>query len=412
MKRFLKKIIPEPVKKVRKRILEKYYLTNGLKNKKKNNKKIINGVIKVVFVVYMPQEWNSLDAVYMEMQKDKRFKTYVIVTPHESRLSDGSIISSYEFFSRLPGEVKEAKTNKGWFDVKKLKPDIIFRQESFDDNFPDEYSTHKLARIARLFYIPYAYTNTIKHLPMEFHLGFVGYCSVIFPANDQTYIYLKTMKEKYKELGDLDIYNLGFPRYDLLDEVVDETSQYKRFLWIPRYSLDSVGNDATSFFRYRNELIQIFKANPDRELLIRPHPLMFDEFIKKGAMSEEEVDSFISEIKAIPNVSLDNEMDYMRSFKWSDSMIADHSSLNFEYFAMGKPIIYCSNDVNTSLGDMSIGVYDGTDWNYLKRNLEDLWDGKDNLKKTRTKLAHIYNKKMNRHCAKIIVDTCYKVLKY
>lgn len=408
MRQILRKIIPEPIRKMKIQYIEKKSLKDGARIKKQVILKDPGKPLIVVFVVYMPQEWNSLEAVYLMMKKDSRFKAYLLVTPHESILSDGRTMSSYDFFSRFGNDVIDAKLENGWYNVADLHPDIIFRQESFDDNFPSEYSGKKLAEIAKLYYIPYAYTNTAKHIPMEFHLGFISYCKTVFAANTETYNYLLTLKKTYRELADLSVYDIGFPRYDLLGDVELEDAPIRHFLWIPRYSLDFEGNDGTNFFKYKKNIIKYFSENKNIELRIRPHPLMFKEFVKRGAMSSEDVESFINEINGIGNITLDNEMDYMKTFDWSDAMIADHSSLNFEYLAMGKPVIYCNDDAEKSLGEMSECVYDGTDWEKLKDALDCLLKNADVLKDKRTNIAIKANRSMNRHCAEEIINICFE----
>ena len=64
MRQILRKIIPEPIRKMKIQYIEKKSLKDGARIKKQVILKDPGKPLIVVFVVYMPQEWNSLEINY------------------------------------------------------------------------------------------------------------------------------------------------------------------------------------------------------------------------------------------------------------------------------------------------------------------------------------------------------------
>ncbi len=54
--------------------------------------------------------------------------------------------------------------------------------------------------------------------------------------------------------------------------------------------------------------------NPNMDILLRPHPLMFKNFIGKGIMSEIEVDEFNESCLSRENIRVDLEKEYHATF--------------------------------------------------------------------------------------------------
>lgn len=53
------------------------------------------------------------------------------------------------------------------------------------------------------------------------------------------------------------------------------------------------------------------QAFPKVEFVVRPHPLMFDNFIHTGEMTESEVENFKSTCRSAPNIRLDQSGEYV-----------------------------------------------------------------------------------------------------
>ena len=111
-----------------------------------------------------------------------------------------------------------------------------------------------------------------------------------------------------------------------------------KLLWTPRWSTDkSIGG--SHFFDYKDDLIEVAEKGYCN-LIIRPHPLMFSNFVKTGEMTKEEYITFCKMCKE-KNVLIDLSEVYLRTFIDTDILITDLSSIVQEFFVLGKPIVYC-----------------------------------------------------------------------
>ena len=156
----------------------------------------------------------------------------------------------------------------------------------------------------------------------------------------------------------------------------------KTVLWTPRWSTDShVGG--SNFFKYKDTILQLATNNLDILFIIRPHPLMFSNFLKTGEMTEEEVTEFKLYCHNSGNVVLDESKSYSDTFWNSDLLITDFSGIVPEYFITGKPIIYCHSNVNFEYTDTTNHLihccYEAFDSNDIERYVHELISQEDTM---------------------------------
>ena len=252
-------------------------------------------------------------------------------------------------------------------------------------------------RHGKLCYIPYNYNFSKKrHLEIEYAPSFLKELSILFSDSNYICEYVQRMATELK-LKTIDVYNVGSTAFGrLLQEKKVRSEDRFTFLWIPRWSTDNLNNHGTSFLEYYDRLIDYFDSNDNMELVIRPHPFMFEQFIAKGVLSKEKVKSIIEEVDTRDNVRFDYAMDYLCSFQESDALIADYSSLIVEYFLTGKPILFCENncDWNTEplIKEISEVIYYTVTWDELKGGMDDVFGGKDNAMERRVEIIQRYYK--------------------
>ncbi len=96
--------------------------------------------------------------------------------------------------------------------------------------------------------------------------------------------------------------------------------------------------------RHKDFLPKYAEENPNVDVLFRPHPMTFDNFIKTGEMTAEEVADFIKKRNDCHNTSMDNSKEYGATFWQSSVLLTDISAVVIEYFVTGKPIIFCTSN--------------------------------------------------------------------
>ena len=88
-------------------------------------------------------------------------------------------------------------------------------------------------------------------------------------------------------------------------------------------------------------MFSFIKSNKQYSLIFRPHPLLFQNFLATGELTQEAFSSLIKDIEDTPNIYLDESGDYLDSFNKSNMLITDTSGLIIDYYLTGKPIIFC-----------------------------------------------------------------------
>ena len=130
-------------------------------------------------------------------------------------------------------------------------------------------------------------------------------------------------------------------------------------------------------------------------------------------MTEEEVNDYLKQIEAMPNMSMDKEKEYNGTIWASDALIADISAFMPEYYITGKPIIFCASNMFLELTeDMEMllkGCYISYNEEDTYKYLDKLKFGEDTLKPVRQEMInHIFGESLNNSSAKI-VESVYKL---
>ena len=383
----------------------------------KTRQQIDNGEkIRVAFIVQFPEMWNSTKSIYECMVKDDQFETYIITVPKrgKSNILYSEFLKENEaykyFFDR---KIKTYSVNKNNCNaiIKKIAPNYIFLQRPYDAYMPKKMSQYRLAKKSILCYVPYGYefVNGI-HLDIEYNKSALDNIYFIFCDNSETYKYVAEKSSKYLVEGKRKIFDIGYPKFDSVLEKCMNKSKKNTFLWLPRWSLDDK-NDKSNFFEYFDLLVEFFHQHQEFNLIIRPHPLMFSNFVLTGVLSQEEVCDIKTKIGKMPNVHIDNSKDYLNAFTESDFLIADFTSLLIEYYVLRKPIIYCGSikDFNSIGMLMKIGMYCVNNWNELMNTLEMLICGQDEKKKVYLDVAEKLSPKANvgEHIKNIILKDIF-----
>lgn len=320
--------------------------------------------INVLFILQYPEMWNSHKTVYDAFCNDERFFVSVLAVPKQKGVvkSDGHFESENTallFCEMQSLRYINSRPYGKWINVDTLAADFVFVQRPYDECMPETMSLKRFSESAIVCYIPYGYefVNNI-HLEIEYNINFLNSVFCCFAENSETYQYIINCSKKDYESGLRKVFDIGYPRFDLIDSIDNNSNHRYSVLWTPRWSVSNK-NDESHFFDYVDVLIDYFVAHPYMNLIIRPHPLMFKNFTEKGVMSEKEVDTLKERINCLENIEWDFNLDYLKTFEITDILISDFSSLVIEYFSTNKPVLYCGDSTGfNSIGkEMDKGLY-------------------------------------------------------
>lgn len=325
--------------------------------------------IRVVFFLQYPEMWNSEKTVYLSMKNTATIDSIVLCIPKRKR--DTGMFeeknAAFQFCNENGIRAIDAYEDRKW---KAIEADYIFLQRPYDSDMPECYQMEELSKKSLLCYIPYGFEFAKGiHWDIEYNTSANQHLYMIFADNRCSHNYVIKKNITSLVIGARRVYDIGYPRFDLIAHCM-ENNKCKTFLWLPRWSVDD-SNDKSTFVDYYEHLVEFFEKDNSIELIIRPHPLMFENFIKCGLYSKEQVDQIINRVNMISNITWDNNTDYLKTFDESDCLIADFTSLIIEYYVTGKPIIYCgkSESFNEIGKEIEKSFYKVGGWEDLKKGI-------------------------------------------
>ncbi len=381
------------------REIESIFNLLSIKLKHKRNEKI-----RVVFITQYIPAWNKSEPVYQRMRANTKFEVSILCVPSEIKnnilSAEIKVNSTYEYFKTHGYEnVIDAMLPAGnWFDLKSLSPDYVFYTRPYNTFMPSCYTAQIVSKYTKICLIMYAY-NTSKDI-IAIHGGirdFYSYMYFYFAESDYAASYHKNKNALRIKFGLQKIMHSGYMVLETIYKRKNETTDIWNFsdntfrvIWTPRWTSDP-GSGSTNFFKYKDFFINFAKDNSKIDFLFRPHPLTFSHFIETGEMTAEDVQSFRDNCEHAKNIYLDETEEYIPTIWNSSVLISDNSSLLIEYFATGKPVIFCQSYMTMEFLDevkkiIYEGCYVASNEDDIRKYISELQCGNDYLKQKRAEI--------------------------
>lgn len=379
--------------------------------------------INVVFLYQMPELWNKLDSVCKELIKNEKFNVTILTIPKanitntyvksdaERYLDNEALQNAENFYCKV---IDARISENEWFDLKSLMPDYVFYQRPYDEYLPDAYRSYNVIKHAKTCYVPYAWAMTTNLEDTCYNREFFRNLYLFYAENTEVYRDIKKKNSISNALNLRQILSLGYPSFDLLYELEhsesvswtrDKKLDTLRIIWTPRWTTNAK-LCASNFFEYKDKFVELARENEDTFILFRPHPMAFENYIKTGLMSQDQIDEYKRSVNELENAAIDSQKDYLDTFWNSDILVTDISSVIVEYFLTGKPIIYCDNDtapLDKFTTELSAGFYCVKSWDEIVSTIAELRDGKDRLYGKRQELIKkLYGDDIKHSSGKIV----------
>jgi len=317
--------------------------------------------IKVVFLTFYFEAWDALADVHSQMLNDERFEVTVISIPRRFRkeepFADEDKVSAF----LTEQGVKHLSFNfddslVGLARLRELAPDYVFINYPWQRNYQPGYRVEALSEFTKVCYVPY-YSLALVNEPGE--IGVTPYlftqrsnqlASLVFTQDANTiYAYAKTSR------GNGYVHLTGTPKIDALVRKVNESDPHwplnnpgnRKLVWAPHHSFSESWFNFGMFPKISGQMLHFAKSNPQLDILMRPHPIMFGNVVASGVRTEEELNLWLQEWNSLPNTAIDSEGDIAPLFAAADVFITDGISFLGEYpLATGKPAIFFENDAH------------------------------------------------------------------
>jgi len=300
-------------------------------NKQKSN------VIRVIFVCHRPALWGSLQSIYEACLRCNKIEPIIFAIPnkldipslglnHENYIDEGA----YDFFIEQGyGNVIQGynSENGQWIQLSKLAPHYVFLQTPYDACRPKHLSSKVISAYAKVCFSHYAVPFMNGEIERESSpLGFIENVSMLFASNEEQADLFEDILKKKNSIITNSVYVSGAPKFDIDKEAIKESDSewlFKdekkiRVFWTPRWCITE--NNCT-FFEFKDRIVEFFKTHDEFELIFRPHPQAFREYLKQGIMSEEEIVLYQKMYKDASNMTIDVYPEYITNFYTSDVLL-------------------------------------------------------------------------------------------
>lgn len=343
------------------------------------------GLIKVGFIVQVPEFWNKEAPVYEAMLQDERYDPWLVVVPAYSEITRtwGAYGAELAFFRhRYPAAniLTSAELSEDFRKLKKARFDYIFFQRCWEAYLPKKLRTRCVLRYAKTCYIPYAF-HCFKPYPTYYLTRFFSSLSIMFCCSE-------SQRLSFQPSGLRKTVFLGYPCLDGIRRTVEREDRV-RLLWTPRWS-PNPRYGGTTFFAYKDRFFDLAEQHPELEIVFRPHPLTFENAVSTGQMTEEEVHVYQARCAAA-GIRFDRNANIDDTLAGIDILLSDFSSILIDAALFGKAIIYCGGkaeaEPDETMDRVLRCVYPAESWDDVNSTILQLMQQIDPLRESRRSLA-------------------------
>lgn len=369
--------------------------------------------IRVVFLFQEASYWSSMKSVYETLKNDDRFEVFVVAIPvltvpdlNKLELKPQQI----QFLEENNIEYIDGRcANDSFFDIYTLKPDYVFVQIHFDRQRVLEYKTNVMGLYTKVCLIPHAFLlSASDNKELIYQQGYFR----IFVPNEY---HAKELFSVTHRSDNIEI--TGYPRFDLYAEHLEdsplwkiskeENPKIKRIIWSPHWWAyghnKSLADGVLNLWEYFYKYVQ---THSDVELIVKPHPNLFNGLIQSGYISQNKADDMISAANNLPNASVYTGGNYIDLFKTADLLVNNSISFLAEWLPSGKPMIFIETERKFELNEMAKKIldvyYHASSISALDRTIDDVLNKQnDEMKPSRLALIEELNLKPQNAAKKI-----------
>lgn len=318
--------------------------------------------IRVVFLVFYVEAWDSLDGIYQQMLTDPRFDPLVITIPRKltgyADFTDEPVVSA--FFTERGIEHERFPFDDSLIGLERLKtidPDYVFLNYPWQRNYQPGYQIEQLISFTRVCYVPY-FTSSLVQEPAFDGIAPHQYTQPTHRLAHMVFLQDAEVASAFHEADyGNQIYRTGTPKVDVLqqstlnavpewplDRVLDSGDRPFRLLWGPHHSYGQNWLNFGVFADMCHDMLEFARSHPDIDVVLRPHPFLYGTLTDRELMSPAELATWQREWAALPNTASQESASFTGIFLASDAMLTDGISFLVEYpLVTGKPTIFWEN---------------------------------------------------------------------
>jgi hypothetical protein len=315
--------------------------------------------IRVIFLVFYFEAWDSLDEIYRRMLDDERFEPHVITIPRKltgyEDFTDEPLVS--EFFTergiaheRFPFEDSQIGLSR----LKEIDPDYLFLNYPWQRNYQPGYQIEELSRFTRVCYVPY-FSSSLVQEPEHEGIAPHQYTQPTHRLAHLVFLQDSEVKSAFDEADyGNHVYRTGSPKIDALissgetatphwpvNRLLESGELPLHLLWAPHHSYGQNWLNFGVFADMCDEMLDFARRNPSIDVVLRPHPFLFGTLTDRNLMTPEALAAWQKAWAALPNTAIDATTPFPQVFLATDVLLTDGISFLVEYpLVTGRPAIF------------------------------------------------------------------------
>lgn len=345
---------------------------------KKYIQKKTSGAKRILFAVHLPSAFSAIESIYLAAIENDALDVTLLLLPGrqpgmDNRLSYIEGLIEYMEEKKYPYVL--GYENGMWHDPFEFFPDCIMYQTPYFTQRHPAYN-FKFSKVCpKIIYTPYGPWVMDRSVKDFIDTGIdKPYFNDLwrFFCDKLTYELLDYASPEYLPIS----IESGSPKVDFhrLNIISGEycwkegKDRYK-IIWMPRWG---VMRGRSSFPDYYQYFLDEIIPRKDVSFVMRPHPLLFKDIRRSKYYSPRKIEEIKSAFELPDNTCIDYSEDYREGIVSCDFIVADFSSVMYEFLPTGKPIIYTKKD-NTMVDPRIMKAC------YVVSNLEELRQAMDML---------------------------------
>ena len=324
--------------------------------------------IRVAFVLFYVEAWDSLAATHDLLSRDDRFEVLVVAVPKrltgDQGFDDAGAASEFLTAAGVDHETwafdddgsRAASALRDW------QPDYVFMNYPWQRNYQRELRPDALVRFTRIAYVPYFSLSLVKEpdgqggfidglAPHYFTQRMHQLASLVFVQSaDVRAAFAGT------ERGTQGVVAVGSPKLDALVASVGCSRRGPRVVFAPHHSYSPHWLNFGTFVQSKDALLAAARRRPDLEFVLRAHPFMWGTLVDREVMSADDLAAWRAEWDSLPN-TIDGAAWSLGEVFDCDVLVSDGISFLAEYpLATGRRGLFIERDDHwpfTELGELA-----------------------------------------------------------
>jgi hypothetical protein len=306
--------------------------------------------VRIVFLAQDPLDWWSMHSLYEACRDDPRFEAHVVSIgfgPWQGVSTDCDALFARLGLSAVDGV---AEPNA----LRDLSPDVVVLTSPYDLYRHREYHADRLARAAKIVYIPYGIDfgdRTGRMAAVFYGQPLVRRAWRIFTSSPDR---VKLWAQR-AGVARRCVVGRGLPVIDqthaaahhppLPTPVLAAAGDRFTVLYTPHHSID----DWSTFREHGATMRRLLDEHDDWFLLFRPHPALRRELERVGDVSGRAYEEYFGTERAY----FDDSDDFFASLAAADALVSDASSMLFHFAPTDKPIVYLDRSEGAGLDELA-----------------------------------------------------------